>query len=372
MLAGIDADLAWRIVLTLPLPFTAIAVRQGLRGMPGRILDGRGAAERSVGTRPASAPDVPVRAGRGDVPRRRVAARRTSLDLPGIVLLCGVVVLLLIPVLRTGTGGGVPAVLAPLGAGAAGIVLLIVWENLYRRRGRLPLFARELVRSRGFVTGNLTAMLWFGSTLSLSSVLTIHLLTLPDAHPLVIALLFAPGALARLVASLLSGRVHRLLRSWTVIIGLALQRILLVTLAVLAATTADDALPVIAASALVGLGIAGGIVEPPLRVVTLSFAPTHLHGVAASFLQLTQRLSATYLVALTTGILLGAAAAGTAMSLAAAIATCAVGAGAATAVGLDRSLRGAGRDSGRGGAGATVPVAASIAAGTPEASTTTV
>lgn len=373
VLAGIEADLAWRIVLLLPLPFAAVAVRLGLRGLPGRVATEPGSSLMLGEVPPAEGSSIVGTSTASSSRHRAIVAkgrprRRTPLDLPGIVLLCGLVVLLMAPVLRTGTGVGIASVLAPLGAGAAGIVLLIVWELVYQRGGRLPLFARDLVRSRGFVAGNLAAMLWFGSTLSLSSVLTIHLLTLPGGHPLLIALLFAPGALARLVASLLSARVHGALGPWAIVVGLALQTALLTTLALLAPRVDGQSLLVLAAVALVGLGFAGGVIEPPLRVVTLSFAPAHLHGVAASFLQLTQRLSATYLVALTTGILLGAAGAGSEASLGIAVATCAIAAGAATLVGLDRSLR---RTTGQGRSAPVSGISAERAR-TLEASTATV
>jgi len=87
------------------------------------------------------------------------------------------------------------------------------------------------------------------------------------------------------------------------------------------------------------LGIAGGLVEPPLRAVTLSHAPAALHGVAASFLQLTQRLSATYVVALATGILLGAAGGVTAESLQRALLVCGAFVLLSSIVSLDPSLR---------------------------------
>jgi len=87
------------------------------------------------------------------------------------------------------------------------------------------------------------------------------------------------------------------------------------------------------------LGVAGGLVEPPLRTVTLSHATPALHGVAASFLQLTQRLSATYVVALATGILLGATGAVSAGTLQAALLVCAAAVGVSTLVSLDPSLR---------------------------------
>jgi hypothetical protein len=55
----------------------------------------------------------------------------------------------------------------------------------------------------------------------------------------------------------------------------------------------------------VAAGLTAGLVEPPLRAITLGFAADAFRGVAASFLQLTQRLSATFCVAIATGLILG-------------------------------------------------------------------
>ena len=51
------------------------------------------------------------------------------------------------------------------------------------------------------------------------------------------------------------------------------------------------------------VGTSSAIFEPPIRMITLSFAPPTHHGVAASFLQLTQRLSATFFIALVTSVM---------------------------------------------------------------------
>lgn len=51
-------------------------------------------------------------------------------------------------------------------------------------------------------------------------------------------------------------------------------------------------------------GLGSGGTEPVLRAVTLGFAPPGSYGVAASFLQLTQRLAGTFFVALCSGLLL--------------------------------------------------------------------
>ncbi|HKP06620.1 MAG TPA: hypothetical protein VJU58_05155, partial [Microbacterium sp.] len=219
----------------------------------------------------------------------------------------------------------------------------VLWEQRYARRGRLPLFAPALVRSRGFVVGNVVALLWFGSGMAAGSAVTLSFLQSPALSALMIALVFAPGALARLGGSLFSLRVVGLLgSSATVWLGLGLQTLLFAGLAVAAPLVPGSVLFVVAALAQIGLGIGGGLVEPVVRATTLSFAPAALHGVAASFLQLTQRLAATFLVALATGILLTSTGVSTAATLQAALAACAVGSAVALAASADPAFRRAG------------------------------
>jgi hypothetical protein len=50
------------------------------------------------------------------------------------------------------------------------------------------------------------------------------------------------------------------------------------------------------------VGVSSGLFEPAMRHTTLSYALVGGHGLAASFLQLTQRLAATFCVALVTGV----------------------------------------------------------------------
>ncbi|GAA4772994.1 MFS transporter [Microbacterium gilvum] len=302
-LGSAPEGVAWRVVLALPLPFAVVALVLGWRGLA-----------------PGSA-----------------ATARVSLDLPAILLLGGIVAAVTLPVVEP----GLPPALVVVLVTACGLAAaaLVVWERRYARRGGLPLFAPALMRSRGFVQGNVVAMAWFGATLAAGSAVTVHLLQRPGLSPLAIALFFAPGAVARLVVSLFSQRIAARLGGATVPLGLALQVALITALASTAPSLDDDALFAAVVAAQVGLGVSGGIVEPPLRVMTLSFAPPGLHGVAASFLQLTQRLAATYLVALATGILLGATGTGTPASVSASLVACAVPSAVAFAVSFSPEFR---------------------------------
>ncbi|WP_341997187.1 MFS transporter [Microbacterium sp. LWH7-1.2] len=309
LLGALPADTAWRVVLLTPLPLVIAAVVLGWRGMPG--------------------------------PRASAASGRVWIDLPGIVLLCLVVVALTLPVVEPGLSGR--SGLAVAGAAVLLGLALVLWEKRYARRGRLPLFAPALVRSRGFVVGNVVALLWFGSGMAAGSAVTLYFLQSPALSALAIALVFAPGALARLGGSLFSLRVvGRIGSSATVALGLGLQAALFAGLAVAAPLLPNGVLFVVAAAAQIGLGIGGGLVEPVVRATTLSFAPAELHGVAASFLQLTQRLAATFLVALATGILLTSSGISTAATLQAALVTCAVGSAVALVASADPVFRRAG------------------------------
>ncbi|TPW75713.1 MFS transporter [Schumannella soli] len=295
--------LGWRAVLGISAPFSLATLVVALRRLP-------------------RAPRSP----RSDDPLRSRARGRLSLDLPGVALLGTLVLLATLPVIDPGVASsGVPAVAA---GGILVIVALVLWETREARRRRVPLFAPALIRSVGFVSGNAVAALWFGSVLAHSSAVTLFLLQGAALGAPLTALLLVPAALVRIAASLLSARAHARIGGVVVALGLGLQ--ILASLGILAALGGDAPLTgllvvVVAAEAV--SGIATGLLEPPLRAITLGFAPAALHGSAASFLQLTQRFSATFCVALVSGLLLaGSAGAGVATvsreGLTAALAVC--------------------------------------------------
>lgn len=268
MLWSLPAESAWRAILLLPVPFVVVTIVLGARGLP-------------------------------RAPRVR---HRTDLDLPAIAMLGVLVVGVTIPVIDPGLPG---LMIAAVSAGCALLVVgLVLWERGYTRRGKLALFAPELMRSRGFVTGNAVAALWFGAALAFTTVKTIYFLQVCDLPALVIAVSLIPSALARIVATRW-GRRRFVTHAPTMISGgLFLQTAGLLASALAALYSDGWTLFLIISAFQIAVGAAGGLVEPPLRAVTLAFSPPSLHGVAASFLQLTQRLSATFCIALTTGVLL--------------------------------------------------------------------
>lgn len=273
LLAGIALgtapdEWAWRAVLLLPAPLALAVIVIALRGLP----------------------------------RDHRARRGAKLDLPGIILLGVIVVLLTLPVIDPGLDvRETVAVLALAGIlGAA----LVSWERSSHRRGGSPLFAPALMRSPGFLAGCLIASLWFGSLLAATTVLTMTLLQNPSMSAITVALLLLPAAFGRLLGARSSARLFSAHGSSIIALGITCEAACLATMAVAAAALPATGFAITAAALHTVMGYCGGVVEPTLRARTLAGAPVGMGGLAASFLQLTQRLSATFVVALASGILL--------------------------------------------------------------------
>ncbi|MEU7870335.1 MFS transporter [Dactylosporangium sp. NPDC049140] len=260
--------LAWRAVLALNLPFVLAVVLLTVRF----------------------------------VPHRPPAAQRISLDLPAIVLVGAFVVLVTMPVIDPGIDGG--RLWTVVGVCVSLAAATVAWERRYAARGRTPLFVPQLLASRGFVAGNLIALLWFGGLLAHSTVLTVYLLQGLGWSPLLVAAALIPGALARVAASSVSSRIYARLGARTLPAALVIQAGGTGVLATVSTTGTGAALVTTIIAVELLIGSASAIFEPPLRAITLSFAPPTHHGVAAAFLQLTQRLSATFCIALVTGVAL--------------------------------------------------------------------
>ncbi|TQS46205.1 MFS transporter [Cryptosporangium phraense] len=268
ILAVAPQGAGWRLLLALNLPFTLATLLLTLRS----------------------------------VPRQPRTGRRVHLDLPAILLVGGLVLLVTTPVIDPGIEGPeLWTIVALCGLLAVGTGL---WEYRYAARGRTPLFVPALMTSRGFVVGNMVALLWFGGLVSFSTALTIYLLQGVGWSPLAVAAVLIPSALARIAASSVSSQIYARFGGHTLPLALTIQAAGLLLLA--GASTAWNGGAFVAA--VVGLelviGLASAVLEPPLRAITLGFAPPIHHGVAAAFLQLTQRLSATFCVALVTGTML--------------------------------------------------------------------
>jgi MFS family permease len=233
------------------------------------------------------------------VPRTRPVARPRGLDALGIALTAGIVLLSTVPVvsqLPRQASVGIFVLVAAL------VAVTFWWERRLARCGGTPLFAPALVRSGGFISGNVVALLWFGAAGAQGSIITVFLLQGYRMPGLLVACLMIPGSLARILGSSLSARMHDLFAAWALPGALAIEAAAAVVLVpVVGSPRGAWVIAVLVAVQLV-MGFGSGVFEPLIRARTLSFVAPTDYGLGASFLQLTQRLSATFCIALVTGI----------------------------------------------------------------------
>jgi len=269
VLGAVGDDLGWRLVLLLNVPFGLITVPLAIRFLPD-------------GPRP------------GD-------ARRTTLDLPGLTLLGAVTLCLLLPFVLP-AGQGLPTVAWPLIAVAA-LGALAWWERRYARSGRTPVLMPELMRSRGFSLGTLSAMFQFGASLSANLVLVLHLQDSLGWTPLQAAVPLIPAALGFAAASSQSWRlVARFGRAG--VVGALAGAVLTTGATILVVHTVPQSGLVLALSLTqLASGAATGAMMSPNQALTLAHAPAGAAGLAGACLQVSQRISATLSMAAVTGIM---------------------------------------------------------------------
>ncbi|WP_017932776.1 MFS transporter [Nocardioides sp. Iso805N] len=230
---------------------------------------------------------------------------RVRLDLLGLSLLAVATMALLLPFVQ-------PGLPTPLAAGlvAAALAALIAFVSWERYAGaRVPgavIVPPALAAAPGFVSGTLVSTFWFGAGQAQNVVVTLFLLEDRHVTPLLVAAAFLPNAAAFAWSSARSWRLTARFGTRLIAVAIGVQALVCLALAL--------ALPHLgAAAAVVTLcatnavsGLAGGCVDAPNRATTLLHTPDASRGVAAGFLQLAQRLSATVCIAAATGIALTA------------------------------------------------------------------
>jgi MFS family permease len=286
----------------------AYAIVGGIAGVIGPLVGGSliGALGEAYGWRCVLLLNVPF--GLVTVPlaikwfphRRPSADRRASLDLPGLALLGGATLCLLLPFTMPAARGwfaGVPLLVAAL----------IAWERHYARSGRAPILLPSLLRERGYRTGTLIATFQFGASLSVSLAITLYLQEKLGWPALEAGLTVLPGALGFALLSAIG---------WRVVGRYGRRSILWALVGSLTAVTATIAVLHWVPGHWLGLalgltqlasGAASGLIISPNQALTLLHAPAGAAGLAAAFLQLAQRISATVGTAAVAGVVLGGA-----------------------------------------------------------------
>lgn len=291
----------------------AYSTAGGLAGLCGPILGGvvLGVADPDVGWRLLLLLNVPfalVTLAAAAAWLRKDSSRRSgaSIDVVGLIAL-GVATLLLLFPMVSSLGATFSAISV---IGSAGVLVgFWFWEKQFAAGGGTPVLLPGLVQSRGYTLGTMVAMFWFGAILALQAVLSLYLIEGLGHPALQAALIMVGSSILMAVTSAFGWRVVvRLGR--TAVIGAVVLELFVVAGYVSTINFLPRELTVPAFVVLAVLsGLASGFVDAPNRGMTLEYAPAGANGVAAGFLQLSQRLSATISLAAVSGIYLGVLAA---------------------------------------------------------------
>ena len=268
LLKYFDPDFGWRLLLVLNVPFAVVTLVLAFRFLH----------------------------------RDRTTRSGASIDPVGLCLLAAATGLLLLPIVtRTSV---VVAAVSLVGAVSAAVAFWF-WERRYAAGGGTPVLLPSLIASRGFRLGTTVALFWFGSILAINAVLSLYLIEGLGFAPLSAAFIMTGSSLAMAVTSAFGWRlVARFGRS---AVAFAIVGEILVVLGYTASVNLvprEHLIPVLVVLAVFS-GVASGFVDAPNRVLTLEYAPAGANGVAAGFLQLSQRLSATIALAAVSGLYLG-------------------------------------------------------------------
>ncbi|MFD0522556.1 MFS transporter [Paractinoplanes durhamensis] len=268
LIGTLGNEYGWRCVLLLNVPFGLLTVPLAIRWFP-------------------------ARAGSG---------RRTTLDLPGLAALGAATLCLLLPF--TLPAGQCPPRPVWFATAAVLVAVLIAWERRYARSGGTPILMPSLLRSRGYRNGTVIAMFQFGASLSAALALTLYLQESLGWSALRAALTMLPSAVTFAAASALGwrvvGRYGRVSVFWALVASLL--AVVASGVAVAHAPAAHLELTLMGTQFV--LGAAGGLIVSPNQALTLMHAPPGAAGLAAAFLQLAQRISASVGMAAVAGLVL--------------------------------------------------------------------
>ncbi|RRQ29385.1 MFS transporter [Rhodococcus sp. Eu-32] len=267
-----DADIGWRLLLVLNVPFAVVTLTAALFAL------------------------------RKDQVRRSGA----SIDVVGLLALGVATLLLLLPMVSS-LGAVVSTVLVLASVGT--LVGFWFWERSFSTSGGVPVLLPELLSARGYTLGTAVAMFWFGAVLALQAVLSLYLIEGLNYPALQAALIMVGSSLLMAITSAFGWRVVARFGRNAVVGAIVLELFVVAGyIMVIALFPREFTVPAFVVLAALS-GLASGFVDAPNRGMTLEYSPSGANGVAAGFLQLSQRLSATISLAAVPGIYLGVLAA---------------------------------------------------------------
>jgi MFS family permease len=268
LLGVADGDLGWRLLLMLNVPFAVATLVMAVIYLRPDRTSGVGA----------------------------------SIDTVGLVALAVATLALLLPLVSS--FGAVFSVLS----GAVSVASLIgfwFWERRFAARGGTPVLLPALIAARGYTLGTMVALFWFGALLALNAVLSLYLIEGLGYSALQAALVMAGSAVTMAVTSAFGWRLVSRFGRGAVVCAISVELMVVAGYIATVNMVPRDYIVMVFVVLAVVSGVSSGLVDAPNRALTLEYAPAGASGVAAAFLQLSQRLSATISLAAVSGLYLG-------------------------------------------------------------------
>ncbi|MFI9227683.1 MFS transporter [Streptomyces rimosus] len=244
------ADLSWRTVFLINLPFGLAAVLGSLMLLP-----------------------------------KDRKEERPSLDLVGVLLLTVTLLFVIAPLIFGGGEHGHPPLLALMVLAVFGGWAFTYWENRTKRRNGLPLADPELLRHRKFRAGAGLSLTFVAGNTGLFFLVSLYFQGSLGFSPLKAGLVFTPLALFFGIASLVAPRIQPKVGHHVLTIGYVIN--VLGTVALLAAALHyGEDLPVAAIIAsFAAIGFGEGLGLTPLINIVLTGVPKRDAGSASGVLE---------------------------------------------------------------------------------------
>jgi EmrB/QacA subfamily drug resistance transporter len=211
------------------------------------------------------------------------------LDPVGALLLGGAVFCLLLPIVSSESGAGLPLVLlvlVPLFAFG-----FVRWEHRVVRRGGAPLLDVTLLRQvPGYANGIAVGTLYFSGFTGMFLVLSVFLQDGLGYSPLTAGLMLTPFAVGSAVAAPIAGHLVSLLHRRITVIALVVMMIGVLAVALLAPIAGHTSIWYFLVPALLLAGIGGGGVISPNLTLSLEEVPPRMGGAAGAALQTGARI----------------------------------------------------------------------------------
>ncbi|UQN15880.1 MFS transporter [Gulosibacter sp. ACHW.36C] len=237
------------------------------------------------------------------LPGRQRHNSSNDLDLPGVFLMAGTVLLIMLPfVLTTGTSADSPARWWMLLGAVAFAVAFYLWERRYVRAGKSPVIDFTLFQHPSYRYGVIFTSLFFAIMPPMFFLMTLFNQQGLGHEAVVVGMITIPYAIISAIISAFAGRYTYRHAASMVLIGVSLFTLALVALALLSAFADGATMPILMAIVLAAAGVAPGMVMPANQMRTVKDVPLESAGVAGSFMQVGQRLGNAMGIAIGTSI----------------------------------------------------------------------